>query len=542
MPEPTPGLALHPTAPDAAGQKVPPLRLDATSGTLVIGRAADADWTIPDMTVSRRHATLQRRGDSWLLADLASRHGTWLNGQQLVEGERLPVHPGDHIRFGRWTCSCQDQRRPVQRMTTVAAPTPASRVKSIEHAELGGVAQQRLDALIDAGRQLERATDRGALARTLVDCTADGTGCRRVMVVRPAGGDSFDVIASTEHAGPPKLSRSLIEAAAQGTLAQLSGGADTVDFGQSVLDLGISSAICAPLLIDGVADSFLYLDTRGAEGILANDVAAFCSAIAQLGAMATERLAAAEMRARREQLEQDLAAARRAQQLMMPPKSGSRPGLTYCFESIPGRFVAGDLFDLIALPDGRTAFFLGDVAGKGVGAGLLMAAAQTHLRTLLTRAVELAEAVTSLNELVLARTEPGTFLTLFACVFDPVASRLDLADAGHGFCCRCEGGGPAQRLVLQGGLPIGIDEESQYVTETIPLAPGNRLVLFSDGLVEQPDPDGVQFGLDEALARLRPESDPATDVSSLIEAVRAHAQGPFADDLTIVSVQASTGT
>jgi hypothetical protein len=87
------------------------------------------------------------------------------------------------------------------------------------------------------------------------------------------------------------------------------------------------------------------------------------------------------MAERHRQLQDDLNAARRAQELLSPPKQGRHGSVSYRFESIPGRVVAGDLFDVFPLDESRTAFFLGDVSGKGVGAAMLMAACQSQLRT-----------------------------------------------------------------------------------------------------------------------------------------------------------------
>ena len=136
-------------------------------------------------------------------------------------------------------------------------------------------------------------------------------------------------------------------------------------------------------MIEDSLDSLLYIDSRASGRPISADIATFCRALAQLGASAIRRQLTRELEERRGQLERDLDSARRAQQLLMPPRSGARAGLAYCFDSIPGRYVAGDLFGVVDLPGDRTAFFLGDVSGKGAAASLLMAAAQTHLRAIL---------------------------------------------------------------------------------------------------------------------------------------------------------------
>jgi sigma-B regulation protein RsbU (phosphoserine phosphatase) len=305
-----------------------------------------------------------------------------------------------------------------------------------------------------------------------------------------------------------------------------------------MVDLRIQSAICAPLVIEGKVDVFLYLDTRGGESRLPDDALSFCNALAQLGAATTARLRSAEVAARREQMERDIDAARRAQQMLMPDRTGSFRGLTYAFQSLAGRFVAGDLFDILELPDQRTAFFLGDVSGKGAGAGVVMAATQTYLRALLAQSTSVADALTELNRHVSGRTEVGTFVTLIAGVFDPRSGRAEIADAGHGFCCRCMPDGRSERPSLDGGVPIGVIDDFVYESQVIELPVGARLQLFSDGVVEQQDGDGTEFGFDTAIEVLARSGKPDDDVSQLLAAVERHANGPFADDITVVALQA----
>lgn len=220
----------------------------------------------------------------------------------------------------------------------------------------------------------------------------------------------------------------------------------------------------------------------------------------------------------------------------MPPRSGRFAGVRYAFESRAGRLVAGDLFDVLALDDGRAAFFLGDVSGKGIGAAVLMSAAQSQLRTLLLSGTAVDAAVASLNRHLHERSEPGKFVTLVAGVIDAERGVLEIVDAGHGFCTIAGPEGRAARLEMGGGLPLGVVPEGAYTTTVVPLAPGARVVVFTDGVVEQTDASGRQFGFDAALEVLGRASGPEADAAELLRAVAAHAGGALADDLTVASL------
>ena len=538
MPPPSP-LLLRPISPLAEGQSISPLQLAADAApSLVIGRTSAADWTVPHPSISRRHAGVELRGGEWLITDLGSRHGTFVNSQRLAQGERLPLRPGDEIRLGAWVCRCDHAHAATSRLTSIVSAPPPTRqqVRKVAASDMAGVAQQRLDALIDASRELEDAAGRTHIAETLARAAAAGSGCSTVVVVRPAGDGEYEQIAPADSGRRVTLSRTLLEAAAEGEVALLTAGAGQFQAAQSIIDLGIQSALCAPIMIEDSLDSLLYIDSRASGRPISADIATFCRALAQLGASAIRRQLTRELEERRGQLERDLDSARRAQQLLMPPRSGARAGLAYCFDSIPGRYVAGDLFGVVDLPGDRTAFFLGDVSGKGAAASLLMAAAQTHLRAILVGGSPLTDALDNLNKFIHEHTETQTFITMVAGIYDPAGRTVELADAGHGLCCSCPSAAPPSRLELDGGLPIGVTDDFAYDSTTIPFPHGARLVMFSDGVIEQTNPENAQFGIDRALEALRPAQDPAADVLALVHAVQAHAQGPLADDLTVVSI------
>lgn len=550
-----------------------------TERPVVLGRSSQAEIQLSDQVVSRRHAQIQRRGGEWVLTDLDSRHGTFVNGVRLVPSEPTPVQADDRVRIGPWTFRVRIGSSPDGSSLSIADDRASgfSRVQRVGDRELAIRAEARLDLLVEAAARIAGANDELQMSAAALEALVSATGFPRGAVLR-YNGDQVEVIAhrgatpaSMEHAagvtigqtsmgdvrpvtatGPAisgeMFSRSLLEAASAGAVVRI-GGSEAQQLGQSIMSLGIEQAICAPIMVDGQADAFIYLDARGKDthARIQDDAPAFCSAIAKICALSLGNLQRHKLQARQKQLESDLKAARRAQLLISPPPTGSHGGAEWAALSRPGRYVAGDLMDVVPLAGNRLAVLLGDVSGKGVGTALLMVTAQTRLAGLLRAGADLAPAVCEVNRFIADFSERSQkqldesmlFASLICAVLDPARQEAMLIDAGHGYAAIVRASG-TQRVECEGGLPLGVDGRFEFKPERIPLPSGSRLVLFSDGVVEQPGAgEGAeQFGFDRTLSALGRSVDPGTDVSQLLAALRGHAGGEsFADDVSVLSVR-----
>lgn len=533
MPGPSSHLTLRPIDPDAGGA-VAALSLATLVGPTLIGRADDAGWKIADPAVSRRHARVRVRGQAVFIQDLGSRHGTFVNGSRLKPDEEVEIRQGDVIALGTWRCMLAGLRSATLMHTVTDTD---ARVQRLEQHALNGLAQMKLDKLLAAARAFSITDSRPGVAEVMVSAVRDLKGCNRAFVVRQIGENEFDVIASSNAPGELRLSQTLIHEAGAGKVSQLLAGAAPDSRSHSLIELDIQTALCAPVAAAGQIDCYLYIDSRGGEDRIERDTASYCQALVGIAGLALERILAAEMEDRRRQLDLDLRAARNAQELLFPPRSGRAEGIEYVFESIPGRHVGGDLFDFFTTSAGKAAFFLGDATGKGVGAGMQMVATQTQLRTLLGRGVGLDDAINETNESLLRRSDTGKFVTLVAGLWDARESRLELCDAGHGYLLLRRPGGEPERFEVDGSVPLGVQSQAGHSSTKIEVAPGSRLILVSDGVIEQTNGSGEQFGLERVCETLRPATTTADEVQRLVEAVRVFAEGPLADDLSAASLR-----
>jgi serine phosphatase RsbU (regulator of sigma subunit) len=262
---------------------------------------------------------------------------------------------------------------------------------------------------------------------------------------------------------------------------------------------------------------------------------------------AFNRMAAGLERARereieRQRIEDELALARRIQARLLPSAPPLIAGLELAGTSEPAREVGGDYFDYLPLGGDRVALVVADVSGKGVGAALLMSGFRASLLSQDLGGGDLAQVVGNLNRFLHRSVEPGKFVTAFLAVLDGRTGRVRYCNAGHnapilmganGSVRRLETGGP-----ILGFVPYGVYESGEEM-----LAPGERLVLFTDGVTEAANGEDEQWEEERLIAALRDTSAQpcAVIVQSVVEQVRAF-EGPkgASDDVTLIVARRGT--
>lgn len=534
-------------------------------GPLTIGRrSSHALPLLGDDHVSRDHAMLVYRAGlthsggpegptHWALVDNTSRHGTHVNGVRIPPGREYPLAPGDLITIAPWTLMFVDRRSPrTDRSRVRTADDEIDRGAVISRLDAGAESRlmhRRLSLLLDLAGTLHAATEERALAGAVLDAALSGTGFTNGAVLRriDEAGDAELI----ECRGPAigggaglHLSRTLLREAQGGAAVRLSHERHTPTQAVSIDQLHIDDALCIPMVVNAATVGFLYLDSRGTpdgERRIAPDAGEFALALVRLGAMAWSNLQRVELERRHARIQAEIAAAAEAQRLILPQRQGRFGPLAYAGQSRPGRHVGGDFFDLIDLPGGRLALTLGDVAGKGVAAAVLMTLAQGFLHAALREHGEAVRAVADLNRFLLPRRPQDRFLTLWVGVFDPRAGFVEYVDAGHGYALALPCDGATRCLNEGGGEIIGVHAEAAYASARCPFRAGDRVMVVTDGLVEQARPGAVPrepFGLEGVrgcLASLPPGDD---EIQALFDAVFRFAGGEeLADDATAVVVR-----
>lgn len=240
-------------------------------------------------------------------------------------------------------------------------------------------------------------------------------------------------------------------------------------------------------------------------------------------------------------LKNELEIARDIQLAMLPAETWSDGSASAAGVTRPANTVGGDFYDILPLQDGRLLIALGDVAGKGSPAALLMALLLAMMRTLADEGLAPAALMRRLNIQVLRHSPRSRFITLFFAAYEPATGTLEWVNAGHLPPMIRRADGALDRIVFRdaGSMALGMFESAEYDSGFARLDPGDALVLFSDGLTEAENPAGEPFeeaGV-EAVAARHGVADPASLGRALLRAVEIYAgDAKLADDLTVLAL------
>ena len=238
--------------------------------------------------------------------------------------------------------------------------------------------------------------------------------------------------------------------------------------------------------------------------------------------------------------EKELALARSIQSRLLPPQELEGEGYRIAARNLAARFVAGDFYDVFRLSDGALGVAVADVSGKGIGASLIMASVKAVL-PLIAQGRGAAATLTEMNRKLFGELAPREFVALAYARFEPESGRLELANAGLPDPYLLRPGDRARPLCAPGArLPLGARSEVTYESLSTSLAPGEKLLLLTDGLPEAPTASGDPLGY-EALALLVPPLDgelPGDMLDRLFASVRSATQPSLEDDWTALVLEA----
>jgi len=428
---------------------------------VVLGRpsAADAPPDVPlqDASVSRRHAEFAVRGGAWHVRSLG-KGGTALEGRLLGHEEWVPLPDASTLAVGpyRIRVVVGDARSGAALGETIAfaEATEGPRPEAVSRQRLES-AEVRLSALLAAARRIDACDDEQSLADAAVSVLIDTRDFDRAAVVRAGAVGDRDgwvplaIAASNEPARSLPVSRTLLEEArSTNGMVRLDQSMARMNLSASIMASGATAAICVPIPSAVPPRLFLYADTRGG-GALGDAAVPFADMVAQLaGALALGRRA--------------------------PGAPGPRP--------------SGDFFTVLEADGGRVAAFIGDVAGKGAGAAIVMASSVAHLDAAVRHGLPIEQALSGVSEYFVRRpnldlsVSTGGFSTAIAVEIMPDGSCRGV-DAAHCYAAVVRADGAAERLDFPNRTTmIGYAEGIELVADEFRLAPGDRLVLFSDGV------------------------------------------------------------
>ncbi|HEU0173080.1 MAG TPA: SpoIIE family protein phosphatase [Blastocatellia bacterium] len=524
-----------------------------------IGRKAENDLQLLSDSVSRQHAEIVYEDDAYYLVDIGSKRGTFVNGQQIV---RCALQHLDLIRIG----GDEDQQitfldDTIERASAIFDSSPrltltqqADRVTSANE-EL-----QKLARFIEVNQAFKFSLTPDDVLCLIVDAAIEITQAERgFLMLRNAAGDLEFKVARDDNrrwleGADFAMSRSVVEEAFKQSRSVIINDSREAALGyarESVRSLDLRSIACIPLrrfqmsenmdatsVLKRDAVGVLYVDSHIIGGTITETSIRLLESLAFEATKSLESVRLMHEEREKKQIEQELGVARQVQVALSPTAFKVPDYFEIAAHNIPSRYVGGDFYDFISLPDNRSAFALGDVSGKGVAAGLLAAMAQGALQAQFTSNMPLAEVVSSLNKVLVQRSASNRFITLFCATLDP-DGHFTYINAGHNLPVLARANGETETLTTKSVL-LGAFDFVEYKPRQTRLAPGDVVVMYTDGVTEAVDADNQMFG-EERLEKLVKESVnlSAEEIKQRIldEVLNFTAGLPQGDDITLIALK-----
>jgi sigma-B regulation protein RsbU (phosphoserine phosphatase) len=235
--------------------------------------------------------------------------------------------------------------------------------------------------------------------------------------------------------------------------------------------------------------------------------------------------------------ERELQEAREIQQNLIPRDLPNLPG--YCLSARwqPAHTIGGDSYDVLAFDSRRFALCIADVAGKGMPAALLMSNLQAAVKAIASPQLAPRDLCSRLNNLLIENVSNDRFITFFYGLVDGKNRRLSYVNAGHNPPLLFRKGGEVIRLNC-GGTVLGIWAESEYQQEEIELKPGDRLLLYTDGVVEARSSQSEEFGEDRLFELLREHASMRVEdlTAKIMLVLSQYCRDEWSDDATLLAM------
>ena len=536
---------------------------------LVIGRDADTcQIVIPHHAVSRRHAQVSRVNGHFYIEDLRSRNHTFVNNKEVVT--RTQLKPEDRVKICDFLFRYHDERRPAPAPGRSSEPIPLPDDMLPEKSEdddPGGMTTieatgnrvnaqhfldtqpaERLRALLDITASLNRTLDLAPLldqiATTLFGVFRQADRC--FVILLEEGGRLVPKVAKARRPGmeEARFSKTIVKKAISEMQSYLSEDASadaSLGPAASIAEFKIRSVMCVPLSTgEGQPIGAIQLDTQDRAKKFSVEDLSLLSIVANLAAVAVEKARWHAAALVQEKAQKEIELARTVQLGFLPQTVPQVSGHEFYSHYSPAQTVGGDYYDFVQLPGGRVAVVLGDVAGKGVPAAILVAKLSSEVRFCLLTEPDPARAISLLNDQMMRGGLGDRFVTLAAAILDPATHTFSLINAGHEVpqLYRAE---PHDLVDAIGdeatGLPLGVMPGFEYEAVTLTLEPGDSLTIFTDGVTDAMAPNGTMFGRDgvrKAILTADPREPgayhPRLIGERLINAVRKHANGRAQND------------
>jgi serine phosphatase RsbU (regulator of sigma subunit)/pSer/pThr/pTyr-binding forkhead associated (FHA) protein len=519
-----------------------------------IGRQAGNELTLRDGRISREQARIVTADGVSVLEDMGSRHGTFVNGEKIVQRE---LQPNDKIDFGM-----ADSYRLVFIGEGATLEELVERVEAPVPTHSGSRELYHLGVLLEVARTLGTGLSLEDVLTAVVDAAIQVTHTERaVLLLASPSGELNMVVARDAQRGtlrPDQLqvSQSVVKrvVGSRRELIVSDTGEDPggMASGESVARLELHTVVAIPIdklpLIETLDATLsaresellgvLYLDSHVPSSAFSDLDREVLRTLAREAATVVENarlFASAREKAR---LDHEIEIASQIQRQLLPKSLPNLPNVAVTGSTLACHSVGGDCFDVIALGGGRHGFFVGDVSGKGISAALLATLLQGVFFTQAAMDISLPGVFMSVNQFLCERSGDDRYATVFYGILDKMG-RFEYVNAGHVPPLVRRGSGALEELG-SGGFPVGMFPEAEYQSARVNLDPGDYVLIYSDGISEAVNPRNEMFE-EKRLQRIL-EDFQGENVHELCDAIRAGMKAftegaAQSDDITMLAIQ-----
>ncbi|WP_437201638.1 SpoIIE family protein phosphatase [Planctomicrobium sp. SH664] len=542
-----------------------PFNLDRDE--MFIGRLPECEIQLPSNMVSRKHARVYLEGGSYLIEDLGSGNGTFVNGQKIAGPHRLKSQ--DRLKFGpilvRFEAdpalhgagddSAISALHHAQRLTggfQISDDNSSSTIMgSLDSSGGFGLLdvrpQEKLKAILEISRSLAGTLDVEKLLPKILDSLftifpAADRGC--ILLKDPRSGEM--VPRAMKHRRPDedssvKLSRTILNNVLTQKKAILSADAASdgrFDASESISALTIRSMMCVPMLdLQGEPVGVINIDTQNPLTQFKSEDLDIMVAVAGQAALSYETAKLLNSYVQKQKQDNEMNIARNVQHALLPELLPEIGGYEFFASYDSAQAVGGDYYDVIPTPDGKIWLAFGDVAGKGVPASLVMSRMSSVVRSVSDFVTSAAEAVGRINDHMCAKAVEGRFITFVLIILDPKNNKMTWVNAGHMAPIVRKADGTLEEIGNDAvGVPIGVISGFPYEELERDLNPQETVVIYTDGVSEAMDPKNALYGIDRLMKFIETGARKPSDLGVAIrEDVRKHANGREQnDDITLM--------
>lgn len=474
----------------------------------LIGRQAGNHLVLRDNRISRCHAKIVAGEDGFFVEDAKSRHGIYVNG---VRVDRARLANCDRIDFGiaeSYRLIFTVEENELHRILgQIHAPAPA--------AGPGAGNLVKLRALVEVARALQTSLSTEDVLGAVIDAALAVTGSERgFLFIRE--NDELEIKVARDRNGSPLapdalgVSRSVLKRALNSRRELFSMSFDPQKEGgigpeTSLSGLDLRSVVCLPLvkvktgsadetMMATVSDTagLIYMDSRLAPADLSSGNRELLQTLALEASTILENARLLEEERAKQRIEEELNVAREIQQSLLPRELPSEGWFRACGKSRASHEVGGDYFYIRPRSDGAWDAVIADVSGKGVSSALLASLLQGAFLLGSDAALPMSEMMGRINHFINIQTQGEKYATVLYCSLEP-GGRLSWSNAGHPEGLVVSRDGALAELEAT-GFPLGMLEDSEYAAMERMLRPGDKVVLYSDGLSEAQNEEGAFFG------------------------------------------------